>query len=136
MAGPVLDHDTSPLTHAIIGALLDVHAEMGPGFLEKSYQEAVEMAFQDRGIPYEREAAIRVTYRDRPLRTRYRADFVCAGKVLVELKAQAAMGAVEKAQVIHYLKASGIPVAILANFGELSLALKRFVGPAHSVQSV
>ncbi|MCA1811926.1 MAG: GxxExxY protein [Halobacteriales archaeon] len=130
----MLDENTSPLTYAIIGAMQDIHSDMGPGFLEKSYQDAVEFAFNDRRIPFEREAAIPVAYRNRVLPTVYRADFVCDGKVLVELKAQTAMGAVEHAQIIHYLKASRLPVGLLVNFGEASLVFRRFVGPVYTEQ--
>ncbi|MEA3142821.1 MAG: hypothetical protein QOG31_145 [Thermoplasmata archaeon] len=130
----MLGETHSPLSYAIIGALMDVHADMGPGFLEKSYQEAVELAFQDRGIPFEREAAIPVAYRGRTLKTIYRADFVCGGQVLVELKAQAGMGTVEHAQVIHYLKASRLAVGLLVNFGEPALVIRRFVGPVYTEQ--
>lgn len=131
MKGAVLDAGRSPLSYAIIGALLDVHADLGPGYLEKSYQEAVELALLDRGVPHEREAAIPVRFLGRVLPTVYRADFVCAGKVLVELKAQSSVGEVEEAQVLHYLKGSGLPVGLLANFGEPDLRLRRFVGATH-----
>ncbi|HEX2065830.1 MAG TPA: GxxExxY protein [Candidatus Thermoplasmatota archaeon] len=128
----MLGEAASPLSYSIIGALQDVHSDLGPGFLEKSYQEAVALAFTDRGIAFQREAPIPVAYRGRVLPTVYRADFVCDRKVLVELKAQAAMGTVEHAQVIHYLKASRIPVGLLVNFGEPSLVVRRFVGPTYS----
>lgn len=123
-----LEKARSPLTYGIIGALLEVHADLGPGYLEKSYQEAVELALTDRGIPHVREAAIPVRFLGRVLQTVYRADFVCAGKVLLELKAQSTCGDVEDAQVLHYLKGSALPVALLANFGEPSLVVRRFVG--------
>lgn len=124
----MLDSAKSPLTYAIIGALLEVHADLGPGYLEKSYQEAVELALVDRHIAFQREAPIAIRFLGRPLRTVYRADFVCAGQVLLELKAQSDIGRVEEAQVIHYLKGSGLPVGLLANFGEPELRLRRFVG--------
>ncbi|MEK6976441.1 MAG: GxxExxY protein [Candidatus Thermoplasmatota archaeon] len=119
------------MTYDIIGALLEVHADLGPGYLEKSYQEAVEMALADRSIPHVREAAIPIRFLGRVLQTVYRADFVCHGKVLLELKAQTSVGEIEAAQVLHYLKGSGLPVALLANFGEESLVVRRFVGPTH-----
>jgi len=127
----MLDAAQSPLTHTIIGALFEVHNELGPGYLEKSYQEAVELALADRRIPFTREAAIPIRFLGRVLRTVYRADFVCAGKVLLELKAQSAVGDVDAAQVIHYLRGANLPVGLLANFGEADLHLRRFVGPAY-----
>lgn len=128
----LLEKARSPLTYGIIGALLEVHGDMGPGYLEKSYQEAVELAFTDRGIRHEREAAIPIRFLGRVLQTVYRADFVCDGKVLVELKAQTSISEIEEAQVLHYLKGSGLPVALLANFGEESLVVRRFVGPNYA----
>lgn len=104
---------------------------MGLGYLERSYQEATELAFQDRKIPYAREAPIPIRFLGRLLPTVYRADFVCAGRVLVELKAQSSVSDVESAQVIHYHKGSNLPVALLANFGEESLFLRRYVGPTY-----
>ena len=80
-----------------------------------------------RRIPNEREAPIPIRYKDSLLLARYRADFVCAGSVLLELKAQSLLGAVDEAQVIHYLRATGLQVALLANFGERSLQVRRFV---------
>ncbi|HUR25143.1 MAG TPA: GxxExxY protein [Candidatus Thermoplasmatota archaeon] len=124
----MLDSAKSPLTYAIIGALLEVHADLGPGYLEKSYQEAVELALVDRQVVFQREAPIAIRFLGQSLQTVYRADFVCAGQVLLELKAQSDVGRVEEAQVIHYLKGSGLPVGLLANFGEPELRLRRFVG--------
>ncbi len=132
----MLGLDASPLTYGIIGALQDVHADMGPGYLEKSYREALEIAFGERGIPFQCEAPLPVRFRNHVLPTVYRADFVCDGKVIVELKAQKSVGTVEFAQVIHYVKSSGLPVALLANFGEESLFLRRFVGPKNINQVI
>jgi GxxExxY protein len=131
----VLDIAKSPLTYGIIGSLLEVHADMGPGYLERSYQEAVELALGERSIAFEREAAIPVRFKHHILRTVYRADFVCGGQVLLELKAQDSVGPVEHAQIIHYLKASGLPVGLLANFGEESLVVRRFVGASYRTEA-
>jgi GxxExxY protein len=135
-----LDAQTAPETHAIIGALIEVHKALGPGFLEAVYQDAVDVELQLRAIAAAREVPVPVYYKGVLLGAPYRADFVC-GSVLVELKAQASIGDVEAAQVIHYLRATGLRVGLLANFGQASLKVKRFVGdfsrPADvSVESV
>ena len=124
----MLDATNSPETHAIIGALFEVHKELGAGFLEKVYGEALAIEFDLRGIPYVREAPVTIHYKARPLSKPYHMDFVCFGQVILELKCQESIGEVETAQVIHYLKASGRPIGILVNFGEPSLRFKRFVG--------
>lgn len=116
-------------TYTIIGAAMEVHQELGPGFLEPVYQEALAQELQERGVPFAREVALPILYKGRKLGTGYRADFICYEDVLVELKAQQSVGKVEQAQVIHYLKATGISAGLLLNFGELSLYYKRFAGP-------
>lgn len=114
-------------TYAIIGAAMTVHRELGHGFLEAVYQEALEREFQFLGIPYEREKELPVTYRGRRLNAFYKADFVCYGSVIVELKALQQISGVEEAQVINYLKASGHNRGLLINFGAKSLQYKRLV---------
>ena len=105
---------------------MTVHRELGCGFLEKVYQEALEHEFIAKGIPYEREANLKIFYKGIPLQQNYIADFVCYNKIIVELKALSKLTDVEKAQVINYLKATGYELGILANFGETSLKTERF----------
>ena len=112
-------------TYAIRGCLRTVAFELGSGFLEKVYQEALELEFKEAGIPYEREAKLKVFYKGKPLQQEYIADFVCYGKIIVELKAITQLNEVHEAQVFNYLKATGFDLALLVNFGESPLNIKR-----------
>jgi GxxExxY protein len=119
-----------PQTYAIIGAAMEVHTQLGHGFLEGVYHEALAIEFSLRSIPFERESEISITYKGEPLACKYRADFVCFGEVIVELKALSALTSVDEAQVLNYLKATGHRRALLINFGAPSLQTRRFVfGP-------
>jgi GxxExxY protein len=114
-------------TYAIIGAAMEVHRVLGHGFLEPVFQEALEHEFMVRGIPYEREKELSVFYKGKKLNCGYRADFVCYGEVIVELKALTELTSTHDAQVINYLKATGLTRALLLNFGTKSLQQKRLV---------
>lgn len=114
-------------TYAIIGAAMSVHNELGNGFLEAVYQEALEHEFQFRDLPYEREKTLPVYYRGNRLTAYYKADFVCFESVIVELKALHQISGVEEAQVINYMKASGLNKSLLINFGTRQLQYKRLV---------
>jgi len=119
--------ESDPRTYAIIGAAMEVHAQLGCGFLEAIYQEALELEFAQRGIPFQPQVEIPVFYKGTRLESFYKADFVCYGSVIVELKAISQLGGIEEAQVINYLKATGMKVALLLNLGARSLQYKRFV---------
>ncbi len=114
-------------TYEIIGAAMEVHRQLGHGFLEAVYQEALSMEFVARGVPFQREVELPVFYKSQPLRCGYRADFICYETVLVELKALARLSTIEEAQVLYYLKATGLHRALLINFGAASLEHKRLV---------
>jgi GxxExxY protein len=121
------DEENSPETHAIIGALFEVHKRLRNGFLETVYQESLAIELRHRGIPFERECRIPINYRDEVLQTVYRADFVCYGNVLIEMKAITSLGRNEESQIIHYLRATGLTIGILVNFGSRELEFRRFV---------
>ena len=103
-------------TYAINGAMFEVHRQLGPGLLEKVYQEALEVEFNLRGIPYEREKAFQVVYKGSVLEQEYIADFVCYDKIIVELKSVEKISDVHRAQVINYLNITGCAIGLLQNF--------------------
>lgn len=102
-----------------------VHTELGPGFLEEVYQEALAIELSNRKIPFTREEVLNITYKGFPLRKHYLADFICYENVIVELKALSRLSGQEKAQVINYLKAANLDRGLLLNFGAGSLQYKR-----------
>jgi GxxExxY protein len=116
-----------PRTFALIGAAMEVHRVLGPGFLEAVYQEAFARELSQQGIPFRAEVELPVFYKGDRLSTSYRADFVCFDSVIVELKALKQVTIIEEAQLLNYLKATGFRVGILFNFGAPSLQHKRFV---------
>ena len=119
-------------TFAIIGAAMEVHRQLGCGFLEAVYQEALTLELTARDIPSRHQVELPVYYKGQKLNTTYRADFVCYDAVIVELKALAALGGTEEAQILNYLKASGYETGLLLNFGTRSLEYKRFIwSPQH-----
>lgn len=104
-------------TYAIRGTCFEVYNALGPGFLEAVYQEALALEFQNSGIPCDEQAELHLSYKGQRLKQFYRADFVCYGKIVVELKAVSALSNEHLAQVLNYLKATGLKVGLLVNFG-------------------
>jgi GxxExxY protein len=114
-------------TYAVIGAAMAVHKELGCGFLEAVYQDALELELKSRNIEYVREHLIHITYKGTPLNCTYKADFLCYKSVIVELKPLTTLSSLEEAQVINYLKATKLNRALLLNFGARQLQYKRLV---------
>ena len=105
-------------SYAIQGAIFDVYREMGCGFLESVYQECLEKEFRLQNIPFVSQAELKLTYKGEPLLQTYKPDFICFNQIIVELKAVKAIAPEHQAQVINYLKASGMKLGILVNFGD------------------
>lgn len=103
--------------YKIAGAAFNVYNKLGHGFLEAVYQEALELEFKKQGIPYEREKELKITYDGVELKATYKADFVCYGKIIVELKAVSYLEDSHRAQVYNYLHATGFKLGLLMNFG-------------------
>lgn len=114
-------------SYAIIGACMEVHKYLGPGFLEVVYKDAIEIELMRTGIYFEREKKYEVLYKGNKLQHFYVADFVVEGVVILEVKAAAAVSPVFIAQTINYLKVSGNKLGLLVNFGETQLMVKRLV---------
>ncbi|MBP6311494.1 MAG: GxxExxY protein [Flavobacteriales bacterium] len=116
-----------PQTHAIIGAAMTVHSELGRGFLESVYQEALALEMDELDIPYEREVIIPVFYKGHKLNSFFRADFICFGEVVLELKAISTTTKADEAQIINSIKATQLQRGLLTNFGSTRLQYFRRV---------
>ena len=121
------DDRRDPETYALIGAAMEVHRQLGHGFLEAVYHEALAIELQQRQVPFRREVDLPVLYKGRPLSCGYRADFVCHDSIILELKALGELTFREHSQVLNYLKATGLRRALLLNFGALRLEHKRLI---------
>lgn len=104
-------------SYIINGAAMHVYNSLGHGFLEAVYQEALEIEFRKRGIPYEREKELKIFYDGQELKQTYRADFVCYENIIVELKAVSKLDDAHRSQVYNYLKSTGYKLGLLYNFG-------------------
>ena len=114
------------LTSKIIGACYMVHNELGCGFYEKVYQEALAIVLEEQGISFEREKHLPIEFHGHILECGYIADFVIDNTVILELKAVSELNSTFESQVINYLKATHLQVGLLINFGQKELQVKRF----------
>ena len=123
--GELLEKDE---VYQIVGAAFEVFNELGAGFLEAVYQEAMELELRSRSIPFVPQAKLRIRYKGEFLQKEYYADLICFGTVLVEIKCIERLTPKEESQLLNYLKATGIRVGVLLNFaGPKTLEWKRLV---------
>ena len=113
------------LTQEIIGAAMEVHRELGSGFLEYVYEEALCYELKLREIYFERQKELDIHYKDFLIQKKYRPDLIVENKVIVEIKATSGLTEIEEAQLLNYLKATKMRVGLLLNFGKKSLEVKR-----------
>jgi GxxExxY protein len=114
--------------YAIAGAAMDVYYNLGTGFLESVYQEAMEIELRRRQIPFEPEKPLKLVYKDVELRKEFFADLVCYGQIIVEVKAVDRLTNIEEAQLFNYMKITRMRVGMLINFGARpKLEWKRYV---------
>jgi GxxExxY protein len=111
----------------IQGAVFDVFRELGPGFLEAVYQEALQIELEARAVPFEAQKKIAIQYKGRTLRQPYVADIVCHGGIILELKAVDLTSNKHLAQVINYLRATGMELGLLVNFGPHKATVQRVI---------
>lgn len=121
--------DTRPLKqyiYDVVGALWEVHDELGPGLYEECYQEGLEMELQERHIPYGREVEIRPSYHGREMKKYYKVDFLCKGDIVVECKAVDGLNANHRAQLFNYMRIKKAVAGILVNFSQKEVSLERY----------
>jgi GxxExxY protein len=111
----------------IIGLCMEVHNNLGKGYLEIVYKDALEYEFRKNNIPFEREKEYIVNYKDIILPHKFFADFVVFNKIILEVKGMSGIAEEFTAQTLNYLKVSGLKLGLIVNFGELSLQYKRVV---------
>jgi len=121
---PLLHGD---ITERILGAAMEVHRVLGPGFLEAVYEEALGMELKNVGLHYNSQKELSIHYKNIVLQHKYRADLVVEDKIIVDAKATSGLTEIDEAQVFNYLKATKIKVGLLLNFGKKSLEWKRLI---------
>jgi GxxExxY protein len=104
--------------YRVMGAALEVYNVLKSGFLESAYREAMELELEARGIPYQRQVPLRIRYKEHTLNKGFTADLICFNAVLVELKAIEKTTETDEAQVLNYLRCTGLRVGLLINFGD------------------
>lgn len=125
-------------SYQITGACFEVYKEKGCGFLEAVFQECLALELGVNNIPYVEQPVLRLTYKGQSLKQGYQPDFVCFGKIIVELKAVKTLADEHRAQIINYLKASGMQLGLLVNFGHYpKVEIERFLNlPDYKVPSI
>ncbi len=113
--------------YQIVGAAMEVSNQLGCGFLEAVYQEALEIELAERRIPHLPQKRIAISYKGKLLKKEYVADFLCHDRIVVEIKAIKAITRIEEAQLLNYLKATDLPLGLIINFGTPKLEWKRYV---------
>jgi GxxExxY protein len=113
--------------YRIVGGAMEVSTQLGSGFLEAVYQEALALEFKSQKIPFEEQIPISIKYKQHRLKSTYVPDFLCFSKIIVEIKAIKHFTPREKAQILNYLKATQFQVGVLLNFGSNRLEWKRFI---------
>lgn len=114
-------------SYKIIGACMNVHKNLGHGFLESVYAEALEVEFEKQIIPYEKEKKLPIYYEDKLMKKYFKADYTCYDKIIVEIKSSNYLTEIDFKQALNYLKATKYKLALLINFGTPSLTYKRIV---------
>jgi GxxExxY protein len=114
-------------TYKIIGACMEVHKELGCGFLESVYHEALKIEFTLQDIPFFSEKKLKIYYKGQLLEKTYNADFVCYDMIILEIKALSSLVPEHESMVLNYLKCTNFKLGLLVNFGEPSLKYKRLV---------
>ena len=114
--------------YAIQGAVFDVYRELGPGFLEKVYQECLGIEFEKRNIPFVAQKELDIYYKGQKLNQYYIPDFICYDKIIIELKVVISMNNNHESQMLNYLKATGLHLGLLVDFGSFpKVGIKRLV---------
>jgi GxxExxY protein len=128
-----LDPGINKLSEQIIGASIEVHRELGPGLLETIYEQALSREFTMRGIPHERQVGLTVHYKGEPLEGNLRLDMVVANSIILELKAVDFLLPLHEAQLLSYLKLTGMPLGLLMNFHAPTLrqGIRRLANTRH-----
>lgn len=114
-------------TYDIIGCAMEVHNELGCGFLEPVYQEALSIVFREKNIPFVKEKSLDIKFKGQVLNKKYIADFICFDKIIIELKAIDTINSQHLAQVINYLKCTDKRLGLIINFGTSSLQYRRVI---------
>ena len=115
------------IMYQLVGAIYNVHNEMGPGLNEYVYQEALAIEFEVQHIPFEREKEIALSYRNQPLKATYRLDMVCYNNhAIIECKSVECLSQNHRAQLFNYMRLTNAPMGILVNFAQRNAVVERY----------